>query len=163
MALQKTTYNEAATWEGLKAVNRAARSSRSNYPQGVFHLKYTVTIDATDLDLNDEVLVAKVPGLDVDLGAFLVGFKAQLTDVDSNGAPAHVADFMAGANVLISGSTIGQAGGIDTLDANNAMLYEDIQGLDIKMKSTTAAATGAAGTLTVWLVVIIGRYAESGT
>jgi len=163
MALQKSTYNESATWEGLKALNRSARSARSNVPQGPYLLYFEVALDAADLGLNDEVLIAKVPTVGVELGIYLVGYKVSLTDVDTNGAPAHVADFKAGANVLISGSVIGKAGGIDELDALNAMKYEDIQGLDLTMESTTAAATAAAGTLKVWLEVIIGRFSETGS
>lgn len=165
MALQKSTYNATALWNALKRLAFQRSESRALTPMGPFFLDYQVSIDAADLDTNDEVLVAQMPSVQVktELGIYLMGLWVNLTDVDTHATPTHAADFMAGSTVLISGSTIGQAGGSDDLDANLFLPGTDIQGLDIKMKSTTGAATAAAGTLKVRLLVILDRYREVGS
>lgn len=122
----------------------------------LFH--WTVSIATTDLDDNDEVVVATLPS---ERPIYLDHLQVHLTDIDT-GTPAHIANFQADATVLISASTVGQAGGYDEIDVD-AGRYLDITGRSIKMVTTEPPATAAAGTLQVWLKVIMQKYAETGS
>lgn len=124
-------------------VNRPAKTSISRGQPVTVGEEITVT--AAQLTLNALFGNIRVPKNAVITGAALMS-----TDVDTNGAPAvilAVGDAGA-AGRLITGATIGQAGGYtNTLDkAGYAYQYTD-QTL-VQVKVTTAPATAAAGTFT---------------
>lgn len=112
-------------------------------------------VAAGDLGAGDLIILGRIPE-----DCVLVDAIYASDDLDSNGAPAVVLSFgtvNAGetdlTTVIEAGLTIAQAGGAARLTptvANMAILGGD-NGLDVGFKVTTAAATGAAGTLQVSL------------
>ena len=114
------------------------------------NFKGVVTIPTTALDdVGDKVVLFTYPAV-----AQLWGLKIKATDMDTNVAPGLVFDITvqtpagAGEVVLISGATIGQAGGKDELDLNLDPVDLAVGGKQLCLKTTTVSATPAAGTLT---------------
>lgn len=105
-----------------------------------------VALATTDLDLDSTVALFKVPK-----GFVLTSLSMTVTDMDTNGAPALV--IALGDSVdddrFITGATTGQAGGTNTTLAAAGVRYEFTAETEIVFKATTAAATAAAGTITV--------------
>ncbi len=103
-----------------------------------------VALAAADLALNATVGLFKVPA-----GFVLTSLSVVVPDMDTNGAPALV--FAIGdsgvADRFITGATTGQAGGTNTTLAATGLNYEFTDETEIVWKSTTAAATAAAGTI----------------
>ncbi len=101
----------------------------------------------TDLALNRTVGLFMVPK-----GFVLMSVIAVVTDIDTNGSPAVV--FAIGDAVdddrFITGATTGQAGGTNTTLAATGLYYEFPADTEIAWKTTTAAATAAAGTVNVF-------------
>lgn len=103
-----------------------------------------VALVAADLALNKTVGLFIVPA-----GFVLTSVSVVVPDLDSNGSPALV--FAIGDasddDRFITGATTGQAGGTNTTLASTGLNYEFTADTEIVWKSTTAAATGAAGTI----------------
>lgn len=113
---------------------------------GSIHIPINVALTAGMLALNKTTRIAQFPK-----GFVLVGIALIIPDMDTNGAPAlvfSIGDVTTAARI-ISLSTTGQAGG--TIATANlvtaAMLDEYTAKTDILWKTTTAAATAAAGTV----------------
>lgn len=97
---------------------------------------------ATALALNDTVALCKLPA-----GHIPVDFVMDVDDLDTDGTPAIVVDVgVIGGDVdaLISGSTVGQAGGVARMDqvAGRRLTPSDSDQL-VGITVTTAPATGA--------------------
>ena len=87
-------------------------------------------------------------------GETVVDVTLMSTDLDTNGSPAidlNVGD-AADVDRFITTSTVGQAGGVARLNDNVGHVYTADDTLDINIE--TAAATGAAGTLTLVATLI---------
>lgn len=101
---------------------------------------------AADTALNKTVSLFKAPK-----GFTVTNVKAYITDMDSGGSPALV--FSVGdadtAGRIISTSTSAQAGGSPTIADSTILAYKYTAETEIVYKTTTAAATGADGTLTL--------------
>lgn len=108
-----------------------------------------VSLATGDLALNATTGLFKVPN-----GFTVVDLLGKITDVDTNAAPALVFDIgdAGAAGRFLSGSTAGQAGGALGAIAVAGLNYTFTADTEIVFKATTAAATAAAGTLTVWLI-----------
>ncbi len=100
----------------------------------------------TDLALNSTVALFKVPK-----GFVLTSLSMTVSDMDTNGAPALVIALgdATDDDRFITGATTGQAGGTNTTLATAGIRYEFTDETEIVFKATTAAATAAAGTITV--------------
>lgn len=100
----------------------------------------TAMIDNT----NDSVGLMYLPA-----GAVILGATLSSTDMDTNGTPTiawNVGD--SGSNSRIfSASTVSQAGTLSTAIAQGAHLYKYTSRTQLRAYISTAAATGAAGTL----------------
>lgn len=102
----------------------------------------TTMIDNAD----DEVALFWLPK-----GAVVVGILAVATDMDTNGAPALAFDIGDDSDEdrLMTNSNIGQAGTASTTLAATGAMYKYTADTRIKAYVRTAAATAAAGTLSV--------------
>lgn len=122
-------------------------------PEGFYVFERVVSLLTTNLDdANDEVYLALMP-----LNTYLVHLQVTMTDVDTHATPTLVFDINTDDGstevTLIDGSTIGQGGGSDELDANGGHYLRDISGKYIALKVATGTATGAAGTITLKMMV----------
>lgn len=108
----------------------------------------TTALVTGDLALNKTVGLLKVPK-----GFVLTSIAAVVTDMDTNGSPALV--FAIGDAVdddrFITGATTAQAGGTNTTLAATGLYYEFTEETEINWKTTTAAATAAAGTVRLFM------------
>lgn len=111
-------------------------------------LTAVVALVATDLTLGQTVGVMRVPA-----GFTVTSLRADITDVDAGATPTHA--FQLGdatvADRLITANTAGQNGGSVTTLAGTGFLYRFPAETEIVLTSSTAAATGAAGTLSLAL------------
>lgn len=108
-----------------------------------------VSLATTDLALNKTVAAFVVPK-----GFVVTGIIAVATDMDTNGTPTltlSVGDAASGTRYL-SASNIGQAGTSTTTLAATGLLYENTADTEIVITASAAAATAAAGTLSLYLV-----------
>lgn len=105
-----------------------------------------IALATTDLTLNATVGLFKVP-----VGFVLTSLSVTVTDMDTNVSPALV--FAIGDSVdddrFVTGATTAQAGGTTTTLAAAGIRYAFTAETEIVFKATTAAATAAAGTITV--------------
>lgn len=103
-----------------------------------------IAIATGDLALNKTVGLFKVPA-----GFVLTSLSVVVPDLDTGGSPALV--FAIGDSGdddrFITGATTGQAGGTNTTLAATGLNYEFATETEIVWKTTTAAATAAAGTI----------------
>lgn len=100
----------------------------------------------TDLALNRTVGLCRVPR-----GFVLTSISVTVTDLDTGGSPAiafHIGD-AADPDRIISAATTAQAGGTNTTLASTGVRYEFPDETEILWTTSTAAATAAAGTVTV--------------
>ena len=106
-----------------------------------------VSLVAGDLALNKTVSLFKVPA-----NFTIVNASVYVTDMDTNGSPAlvfSIGDATTAARI-VSVSTAGQAGGAATIVATFPP-YTYTAETEILWTTTTAAATAAAGTVTIFL------------
>lgn len=103
-----------------------------------------IALVAADLALNKTVGLFVAPK-----GFVLTSLSVVVPDLDTNGSPALVFAIgdAADDDRFISAATTGQAGGTNTTLASTGLNYEFTDDTLIVWKSTTAAATGAAGTI----------------
>jgi hypothetical protein len=109
---------------------------------------HSVEIAATQMETNDITGVARIPK-----NSTLLGFFLQTDDLDSNGSEALVWSVLAGSTALKTGIT--------NANAQVGTFYACVSGpltvtadTIINMKSTTAAGTGAAGTINLTPVYV---------
>ena len=106
-----------------------------------------VSLVAGDLALNKTVSLFKVPA-----NFTIVNASVYVTDMDTDGSPAlvfSIGDATTAARI-VSVSTAGQAGGAATIVAGlNGYRYT--AETEILWTTTTASATAAAGTVTIFL------------
>lgn len=105
---------------------------------------------AAALVINDTISMVKLP-----TRAIVKDIILSTPDLDSDGSPAVV--LAVGDSVdddrFITGSTVGQAGGVARMNAAGGHLYEYASETNILVKATTAPATGAT-TGTIKLTVL---------
>ena len=106
----------------------------------------STALATTDLALNKTVALFKVPR-----GFVLTSLSATVSDMDTSGSPAlvfHIGD-ASDNDRFIASATTGQAGGTNTTLASTGLRYEFTDETEIVWTTATAAATAAAGTVTV--------------
>jgi hypothetical protein len=121
-------------------------------PQGFARTKKvyggTINLLATDLVLNAQTAVCRVPA-----GFVLQNYTLTVTDLDSNGSPTlqlQLGDSASAARIMAA-NTVGQAPGTVTTLAASGSYYQFPADTDILLTASTASATGAAGTATIYL------------
>lgn len=104
-----------------------------------------ITVTAAQLTLN-----ALFGHLRVPKGAVILGVHLMSTDIDTNAAPtvAMAVGDAGSATRLMSGSTVGQAGGYSNTLATTGFAYQYTSETLVQVKVTTAPATAAGGTIT---------------
>ena len=122
------------------------------FPSGAMGVRYSKFEATTALALNDVIKMA-----DVFAGETVHDVKMVVTDLDTNNSPAIVLDVGDGtsgnSDYYIDGSTAGQGGGNDEIDANVApKVYSADDTIDITVQA--GPGTGATtGTLQLWVYV----------
>lgn len=111
----------------------------------------TVSLLTTDLALNRTVALFKVPA-----GFTVTDLRVLTTDMDTGGSPAltfSIGDSASQAR-LMAASNIAQTGtsNLAALVASTGLLYQYTAETEIWFTCTAAAATAAAGTITVALI-----------
>lgn len=99
-----------------------------------------------------------IPGVPVPKGARVVGMGLSATDLDTNGTPTIVLAVGDGGDDdrFITASTIGQAGGVQNINAHTGYYYQYTSADTIDIKVTTAPATGATtGTIRLHVLYVI--------
>lgn len=106
----------------------------------------TYEISATELQLNDVVQMIPVAA-----GAIILEVVLASDDLDAATSQAVVLDVGDGDDDdrFISGSTIGQGGGVSRLNSVAGLLYKYTSDDTIDLKISTAPGTAAAGTVTL--------------
>ena len=134
----------------LKSDMVLGNQSFKPFPSGAVGVRYsshsiTAALAAADI----------VQMVDVFAGETVHDIKMVVTDLDTNASPAIVLDVGDGSDpdYYIDGSTAGQAGGNDELDANVApKVYSADDTIDITVQA--GPGTGATtGTLQLWVYV----------
>ena len=134
----------------LKSDMVLGNQSFKPFPSGAVGVRYashsiTAALAAADI----------VQMVDVFAGETVHDIKMVVTDLDTNASPAIVLDVGDGSDpdYYIDGSTAGQAGGSDELDANVApKVYSADDTIDITVQA--GPGTGATtGTLQLWVYV----------
>lgn len=111
-----------------------------------------ITVTAAQLTLNALFGSIKVPK-----GAVIIGAHLKSTDIDTNGSPAVVLAVgdATTADRLITGSTIGQAGGYSSAIDKAGWSFQYTTETLLQIKVTTAPATAAAGTFTYGVSYVV--------
>lgn len=108
-----------------------------------------IALATGDLALNKTVSLFKVPA-----NFTVVSAVVQVTDMDTNGSPAiafSIGD-SGSASRVVSASTAAQAGGAATINVAAITGYQFTAETEIVWTTTTASATPAAGTVTIYLI-----------
>lgn len=141
-------------------VNAAVRNILDEQPKsgyGIVHVfaeDFAVPTTAID-DVNDILRLVRFPA-----GAYIWFMRVTATDMDTNATPLLAGSILATDSsdttkaTLISSLAGVQAGGADSLD--EAAIGEFVGDYYLSWKTTTAAATAAAGTLKVLLGYSLG-------
>ena len=110
---------------------------RSNIELTEVHATYTVS---TALALNDVIQMVKIPA-----NATIIGLTLSCGDLDTDGSPAIVLDVGDGSDTdrFIDGSTIGQAGGVERINAAAGHNYTYSAEDTIDVLVQVGPATGA--------------------
>ncbi len=116
-------------------------------PEGSFIIPFTTAFSSTENETADVKNVGYLPK-----GVKVYGVHYRPTDMDTNVSPALVHKVSVGSTDIVTGLTGGQTGTGQTVPCIPLELTADTL---VTITSTTAAATGAAGT--VYLGVICQR------
>lgn len=112
----------------------------------------TVTIPTSGLALNAVTPLVRVPK-----GFTVIHATLEVTDMDTNASPTlvlAVGDATVN-NRILTGLTIGQTGGINSVIAATGHQFRYTDETTINLTATTAAATAAAGTVQISLLGVI--------
>lgn len=101
----------------------------------------TASFGTTDNQTNDVMEVCYLPA-----GIKVYGLIVSATDMDTDASPAVVHKVTVGSTDVVTGLTNGQAG---TTTVHGIAPYTTTGYTLVKVTSTTAAATAAAGTMTI--------------
>ena len=102
---------------------------------------FTLTFGATDNQTNDIMQAGYIPA-----GVTLIGFAVVATDMDEHVSPTVVHQILLVSTALVSGITLGQAGGAGFYPCTPTTTTAATV---LNVKSTTAASTAAGGTMYV--------------
>jgi len=127
-----------------------AASSAFRIPKGVavgmVGVPFTLTFSTTQNELNDVMEAGYLPA-----NVIVVGALVKSDDMDSNGSPAVVHKITVGSTDIVTGITAAQSGGQAVYACTPLTLTAKTL---VKVQTTTAAATAAAGSMYVTLLVI---------
>jgi hypothetical protein len=149
-----TQINKTAVASAI-GKRRRKNTGAPQKPQGLELLKLTVALGTTDIDdVDDIVALCQFPQ-----GTRLLSGSVVATDMDTHATPTLAFDITLSASatgttptVLINNSSIGTGGGQDAFDTLD-YFGKDVSNLYLCYECEAAASTGAAGTLTVYLLV----------
>lgn len=130
----------------LKSNKITANAPARDLPSGVLAVVGTYVLSAA-LALNDVIQMVKVPQ-----GATILNVILAATDLDTGGSPAIALTVGDGSDAdrFITSSTVGQAGGIASLNAAAGAGYKYTATDTIDVTVATGPATGAtSGTVTL--------------
>jgi hypothetical protein len=116
-----------------------AASVPFSIPAGMFLVPFTTAFGAAENETNDVKNVGYLPK-----GITVYGVHYRATDMDTNVSPALVHKITVGSTDIVTGLTGGQTGAGLTAPCIPLTLTADTL---VTITSTTAAATGAAGTV----------------
>lgn len=123
----------------------AARVFKDHPGFGTFAVEFALTFGSTDNQLND-VMEAGYLGANVrPVAAIWIP-----TDMDTNVSPAAVHKVTVGSTDIVAGLTGAQTGTAQIVPCSTLMTTTDVT--KVQVQTTTAAATGAAGTATLILL-----------
>lgn len=123
---------ETTSASSTKAVRQLAGSGSTSYT-------WTLTYSTTQNETNDVMEAGYLPA-----GVTVIGFIYSPSDMDTNGSPALVQKITVGSTDVATGLTGGQSGTKSFVAINPIATTAKTL---VKVTSTTAAATAAAGTV----------------
>lgn len=137
------------------------RATRKLNPAGLFLLDTgLVTVPASALnEAGDKVVILEFPG-----NCRLVDFEAELSDLDNGITLVHslvLVNADATETALVSGSTKGQAGGIDRPDSTVPILGLDASDGNLEFQVDTGAGSPVAGTIQIRALLWFGSALEN--
>lgn len=133
----------------------AARLQYAKVGSGTFIVPMSLTFGATDNELNDVMEAGYIPPF---TRVFAVIWAP--TDMDTNGSPAVVHKVTVGSTDVVTGLTGAQTGAASLTVCTQASIVAAVSSSAqlVKVQTTTAAATAAAGTAGLYLLC---QYAPS--
>lgn len=135
MAGETTSLPASAAFQAPKA-----------YEAGCVAYYYTQPFSTTQNELNDVMEMGWLPP-----NVTVVGYLASATDMDTNVSPAAVHKITIGSTDVATGLTVAQAG----TSASGAITPQVLTAKTlVKVQTTTAAATAAAGTFYLTLLCV---------
>jgi hypothetical protein len=127
-----------------ETVSTTGTFSPYELPQGLFLVPFTLTYSSTNNETNDVMEAGYTPA-----NCKIYGLIYMATDMDTNVSPAVVHKVTVGSTDIVTGLTGAQTG-VGSVSACTPLSVTS-KSL-VKVTTTTAAATGAAGTLYVALI-----------
>ena len=152
MATTAASANSKSLYRALQKRKTRDHNERLT-PNGVYFInREDIPVLAADLNgIGDETYLIKFPS-----PCYLLSGSVTVTDMDTGGAPALVFDINIDdgttEQTVVNDSAIGQAGGSASF-SNTKLPGLDVGGQYLALKVGTAAATAAAGTVDVSLLV----------
>ena len=133
--------------ETTAAVASAVRNQMGNPGAGLWPLRFDLAYSTTQNETNDVMEAGYLPA-----GVKVAAVQAASTDMDS-GIAAVVHKVTVGSTDIVTGLTVAQAGTASITPTTTAYIQAAPVASEqlIKVTTTTAAATGVAGTLTLIL------------
>ena len=142
----------------LKGITRTQRLLKNDAPQGLYFISQSAEAGTASLDETADIFeVLKFPS---NRSVYIMAMEMTCDDLDSGATPALTLDAVAydgsTTKTFISGSTAGQGGASDTMDADLGLMSYDVGGYYLGTKVGTGAATAAAGTIKFNVLVYVG-------
>jgi hypothetical protein len=157
-----TTANKLALTNAINKKARQRRNSEYSARGGLFLIRKTINIAATDVDTaNDELDLLVFPD-----GAYLVRAAFKFTSLDSNASKTLTLNVNinntsgVAEKTILATSQTPRAGGYVEADTTAEVLGYDVGGKTLTTKVGTVAATPAAGTVTVFILVCLDAVTE---
>lgn len=124
------------------------RNTKGHVGSGMFAIPFSLTFSSTQNETNDVMEAGYLPPY---TRVFAVGWHP--TDMDTNVSPAVVHKVTIGSTDVVTGLTGAQSGAASLTPVTQAAALVATSASEqlVKVTSTTAAATGAAGTATLVL------------
>lgn len=163
MALSTSSIvNSTATYNNLCRIHRKTAGNQGR-ASGPYLVQWINSVATTEIDNSDD---SKYLG-QFPLSCRLLAISVTCTDIDTHATPAHAFNLTvtdgSTPTILITGSEVGRGGGSDQADVTTRVPGLDVSGLYCMFDTTTAAATAAAGTVTVEALVWINDFStETG-
>lgn len=160
MAASTATSSKATLYNFREYLLRNTRDRKrpGDLPRGVYAFTFEAEVPTTSTDeQDDEYRLGYFPE---NYNIYLVDLQVTTDDLDTHATPTAVFDVNIDDGstevTLINNSTVMQGGGSDRLDTDGGHLLRSVSGNWLGIKMVTAAATPAAGTVTLKGLVYVG-------